>query len=71
SYRLFSAPTCKIEGLAYIIGLVAVEWFQRTKQHGLEIDRMNLVFRWGTYLLISLMILGYFKHKITFIYFQF
>ena len=59
--------------LAFILVLLLVEWVQREKQHGLQIESRanNAVFRWGAYyaLLFAIVQLGGSPQQ--FIYFQF
>ncbi len=52
--------------------LILIEWFQRHKQHALDIRGLPVVVRWGMYLSATLivLILGNFG-EIDFIYFQF
>jgi alginate O-acetyltransferase complex protein AlgI len=54
-----------------IIFFIGVEWIQKNKQHGLQINHLPVLFRWLSYYLLIFMI-GYFgaEQKI-FIYFQF
>jgi hypothetical protein len=52
--------------------MVIVEWLQRKKNHGLEIDQINKPWlRWGIYYSIILMILLLGGKQQSFIYFQF
>ncbi len=67
-----SIVSLKILG-ALIFFMLAVEWFQRTKQHGLEFsDNSSKLIRWSAYLTVALMIIlfGNF-HQTQFIYFAF
>lgn len=52
--------------------LLAAEWVQRHKQHGMDIQHMNIVGRWSLYTLVTLAVLflGNFG-AVDFIYFQF
>lgn len=52
---------------------IFVEWFQRNKQHALQIDNMNLpiIIRWGTYYILVALILWFVGSPQEFIYFQF
>ena len=56
-----------------ILGLVVIEWFQRKKQHGLEISRSKnlLLLRWTAYLGIFILIIALGGSQQEFIYFQF
>jgi len=50
-----------------------IEWIQRSKQHGLEMNSENIprIFRWLIYLILSMLVLAYLGKGTTFIYFQF
>lgn len=64
------------KALLYIFVLLLVEWFQREKQHSLQLDdckgvmKYRLV-RWGMYILLSLIVLSLSGVQAEFIYFQF
>ena len=74
---LFKAPEIlPVELLILITGLIIVEWIQRKKEHGLEIQNNKLVLRpvrWLLYITIILIIFffGDFESGYEFIYFQF
>ena len=54
--------------------MLIVEWFQRKKQHGLEINNIPLYIRWPVYYILTGIILYYsvlYKEETPFIYFQF
>lgn len=57
----------------FIFILVAVEWMQREKNHGLELNSVSrLTVRWSAYVAILTLIISYGLYKdISFIYFQF
>jgi hypothetical protein len=57
----------------FIVVLVAVEWLQRDKQHGLEFysGETGRVVRWGVYCLISCSIMFFSGAAQEFIYFAF
>ena len=63
------------ENLCLCVGLLLIEWVQRSKQHALQIEGIKLLnhrcVRWGIYYIILLLI--YYKSGSgqTFIYFQF
>ena len=65
-----------LPGLFYPLGLsaivIAMEWINRRRQHGLEISYLPIAVRWMTYLVYVFMflLLGNF-HVVEFIYFQF
>ena len=65
-----SVAVLRIVPLIFI--MVIVEWLQRKKNHGLEIDQINKPWlRWGIYYSIILMILLLGGKQQSFIYFQF
>ena len=75
--QLFSSswleiPTVEKEGLPYVLIILVVEWFQRDKQHALQIGKMPVWMRWVTYytVLTSILFLANTGH-VPFIYFQF
>lgn len=57
--------------LGIVFVMLAVEWFNRKKQHGLQIGELPKLVRWGAYWAVGLFILAYFGGEQTFIYFQF
>lgn len=78
--RMFTdfRPGLPIHGkkaLIYIIILMVVEWLQREKQFGLQLDAKGIfrfrAVRWGVYLLLILVILILSAPQAEFIYFQF
>ena len=74
SKSLFSIPQRHPIELMILIGIfVLVEWFQRDKQHDLEIDSIKIprVFRWALYYSIILVIQNMGGVQQEFIYFQF
>ena len=74
SKSLFSIPQRHPIELMILIGIfVLVEWFQRDKQHALEIDSIKIprVFRWALYYSIILVIQNMGGVQQEFIYFQF
>ena len=58
--------------LLCIVILLLIEWINREKKHGLDINRYNKKNRWAHYFIIIIMIItfGSFNQN-TFIYFQF
>lgn len=72
SYRFFKTTTVWPTNL-YIIIMLLVEWFQRDKQHGLEISGCNKlrVLHVALYYVIIAAIILYAGSEQTFIYFQF
>jgi alginate O-acetyltransferase complex protein AlgI len=75
--QLFSSswleiPAVEKEGLPYVLIILVVEWFQRDKQHALQIGKMPVWMRWVTYytVLTSILFLANTGH-VPFIYFQF
>ncbi|ALJ04030.1 acyltransferase [Pseudalgibacter alginicilyticus] len=73
SKSLTAWPAVDIKPFAFITILVVVEWLQRHKQHGLElnIDRIKKVYRWSIYLFLIILIFWFGADKQEFIYFQF
>jgi hypothetical protein len=77
SKSLFTIPYV-LAGYKLIVVVMAlfliVEWFQREKQHGLDIKNLPLAARWASYYVIVAVIL-YFsftrQEETPFIYFQF
>jgi D-alanyl-lipoteichoic acid acyltransferase DltB (MBOAT superfamily) len=74
--RLFSASLFTIpersRTLYFIIAFIIIEWLQRKKQHGLEIDNIKFTaLRWSIYYLIIFLILNFSGSQQEFIYFQF
>lgn len=60
------------EGLPYVLIVLVVEWFQRDKQHALQIDKIPVWGRWATYYAVLLSMFLYSKTgHVPFIYFQF
>jgi hypothetical protein len=71
SVSLFSMPKQR-DTILLIIILIIVEWIQKNKQHGLEIDRIRITaFRWAIYYAVILAILNFGASQQQFIYFQF
>jgi D-alanyl-lipoteichoic acid acyltransferase DltB (MBOAT superfamily) len=69
-------PPVYIVGLSktifFIILLVAIEWFQRHKQHGLDIRFIgNKYYRWAIYLIFIGIVAEFGAASQSFIYFQF
>jgi D-alanyl-lipoteichoic acid acyltransferase DltB (MBOAT superfamily) len=87
SSSLFSIPNFKFPGFfatravglgicsLYILVLFTTEWFQKEKQHGLQIDNIKSIWiRGSAYLALTASIFYYylyFGQQTTFIYFQF
>ncbi|HMJ67931.1 MAG TPA: MBOAT family O-acyltransferase [Cyclobacteriaceae bacterium] len=70
--NLWPIPIQYLRPLLFISIMLVVEWFQRTKQHGLEFDQFaSRPVRWAIYFLIILLTLNYFQQNQQFIYFQF
>ena len=56
----------------FIVIMMSVEWLQRTKEHGLVLDRIsNKTLRYGIYVLLVVLLIWVGGHADTFIYFQF
>ena len=74
SRSLFSLPEILPKTtLAFVCVLIVVEWLQREKQHGLQLDGMPIpkIVRQGLYCAILLMIVVFAGFQQEFIYFQF
>lgn len=68
----YAFPEVDFKPFIFIFILVIVEWFQRTKQHGLQLDHIkNGVLRWSIYGLLLLILLIFGANSDSFIYFQF
>lgn len=65
-------PINLLIAFTFIPLLLMIEWFQREKEHGLEISHLPRHVRWGIYILIAnlIVIFGNFAQN-QFIYFQF
>jgi D-alanyl-lipoteichoic acid acyltransferase DltB (MBOAT superfamily) len=71
SASLFTIPQRR-ETIPLILILIVVEWIQRKKQHGLEIDCVKFAaLRWAIYYLVIFVILNFGGSQQQFIYFQF
>ena len=71
SVSLFTIPQRR-ETIPLILILIVVEWIQRKKQHGLEIDGIKFAaLRWAIYYLVIFVILNFGGSQQQFIYFQF
>jgi alginate O-acetyltransferase complex protein AlgI len=58
--------------LAYVFPLVAVEWTQRHRDHGLDVKHLFVPVRWALYLATALAIVEFGNFgEVQFIYFQF
>jgi len=58
--------------LKFVLILLIVEWLQRNKQHGLQIDRIRyFAVRWGIYITLIYFICYFAGEQQGFIYFQF
>lgn len=72
SGRFMELPQIDLKPFIFIFILIVVEWFQRTKQHGLEMNGVkHLPVRWLIYVLLLLIILIFGANSDSFIYFQF
>ncbi len=68
----FGLDTKYIIDLFYCFVIIGTEWFQRKRDHGLQIGHLNLPLRWAIYiiLIICFLIFGAFEKR-EFYYFQF
>ena len=60
-----------VKCIQYIAILIIIEWINRRKMHGLEINIKYPIIRWGIYCAIFYYIFYYSNDIQTFIYFQF
>lgn len=60
-----------VKCIQYIAILIIIEWINRRKMHGLEINIKYPIIRWGIYCAIFYYIFYYSNEIQTFIYFQF
>jgi alginate O-acetyltransferase complex protein AlgI len=67
----FSVPTGYKSDLLLILVLPLIEWFQRFKEHGLQMDEKPVYFRWAVYYTFVVVILKNYSDQRVFIYFQF
>lgn len=71
SASLFTVPAVARGGVFWIAILVAVEWLQRHREHGLDIRQLPVAVRWLIYLIVVLLCLYKYQPSSEFIYFQF
>ena len=72
SLSLFSRPeTLPFYLIILIVILIIFEWFQRNKEHGLDVYHLHFIPRWSVYIGFSILIISFFSNKNEFIYFQF
>lgn len=57
----------------FIVSFIVIEWIQRDKEHGLQLNetKVNKSFRWGIYYALILIIIVFGGSREEFIYFQF
>lgn len=67
----FSVRSATLSPLKWIALMLLIEWFQRTKAHGLYIEKTPVVLRWAVYATFTLLIFKFFTVEKSFIYFQF
>jgi D-alanyl-lipoteichoic acid acyltransferase DltB (MBOAT superfamily) len=68
------SPAVNVGSVFYllIIGFIIIEWFQREKEHALDINFIKSKFvRWGVYYSLCILIFYFFNYQESFIYFQF
>lgn len=61
---------CK-KALFFIAILIAVEWFNRTREYAFAFHIRNICLRWGLYLAIAMLCITQAGKQVQFIYFQF
>jgi len=72
SLSFFSLPNKSyLPGLFLLLLFIIVEWIQRRKQHGMQIERFTIFIRWPIYYFLIFAIVLSFNGESTFIYFQF
>ncbi|MFC0876138.1 MBOAT family O-acyltransferase [Saccharicrinis sp. FJH2] len=76
SISLFTMPELQKKTLFFLLFLLGIEWLQRSKQHGLQLDTISTVFkyrtiRWLTYYTLVFAIIIFGAERQEFIYFQF
>jgi D-alanyl-lipoteichoic acid acyltransferase DltB (MBOAT superfamily) len=72
NFSTYGMPQVDLKPFIFIMLLLVVEWFQRKKMHGLQMDNWKSpVIRWSIYLLVFLIILLFGANSDSFIYFQF
>ena len=54
-----------------LLHLIGFEWINRNQQHGLAIESLKPLARWGIYIYLCLLIIAFGAQPETFIYFQF
>lgn len=68
----YAYPQTALRPFVFIFLLIVVEWLQRKRQHGLELDHCrNMVIRWFIYAVLLVIILVFGANSDSFIYFQF
>ncbi|WP_430967129.1 MBOAT family O-acyltransferase [Spongiimicrobium sp. 2-473A-2-J] len=72
SKTLLSFPTVDLKPFLFITVLIFVEWLQRDKKHGLQMNNLKLTpIRWSIYVFVFCLILFFGAQSQSFIYFQF
>ncbi|MCX6350248.1 MAG: MBOAT family protein [Bacteroidetes bacterium] len=76
SNSLFTNPEISqtgLKGLGLAAGMIIIEWIQRKKEHGLQIQGVNYAIRWFAYAIIFMLIFAAdnLNKQSEFIYFQF
>ena len=71
SRSLFVLPRSYLSMMPWLAVMLAVEWLQRGKEHGLALERYPMILRWLFYLAFSIFCITYFQRSSEFIYFQF
>ncbi|WP_158849961.1 MBOAT family O-acyltransferase [Algibacter sp. L1A34] len=73
SKSIFSFPNIDTRPIIFIILLIVIEWLQRHKKHGLELNTLKIkkLYRWSIYLFLIILIFWFGAEKQEFIYFQF
>jgi alginate O-acetyltransferase complex protein AlgI len=72
STSIFEVPSSNRGPIPYIIGLILIEWFQRKRDHGLELTSFPRWVKPAFYIIIVMIVLLFgFDDSESFIYFQF
>ena len=71
THIVLSRPDISVRGFYLIAFILAAEWIMRRKEFAFQIQNLNVLLRWSFYLMISLMIIGFYSEGKSFIYFQF
>ena len=71
SMSLFAMPSIGRSAIPWILGLIAVEWVQRDKEHVLQLPEKFIALRWFLYFALVVICLSHYERASEFIYFKF